>query len=64
MMWLHRLAVLVASPHNFFASGMQGPYNGACTKLLVNVFLQDCSHKHQLVHCDICELPSNLEEMQ
>ena len=25
MVWLHCLAVLVASPHNFFASGMQGP---------------------------------------
>ena len=31
---------------------------------LVNVFLQDCPRKHQLVHNDICELPSNLEEMQ
>ena len=25
MVWLHCLAVLVASPHNFFASGTQGP---------------------------------------
>ena len=33
-------------------------------KVVVNVFLQDCPHKHQLVHYDICELPSNLEEMQ
>ena len=30
----------------------------------MNVFLPDCPPKHQVVHCDICELPSNLEEMQ
>ena len=33
-------------------------------KLLVNVFLQDCPHKHQGVHFDICESPSTLDEMQ
>ena len=55
VVWLYCLAVLIASPQNFFASGKW------CTKLLMNVILQDCPHKH---HCDICELPSNLEEMQ
>ena len=43
---------------------LAGTLNGAQSDVLVNVILQDCPHKHQMVHSDICELPSNLEDMQ